>query len=396
MALIIKAVGDIAPGDCSVNGIGIGSVVKEKGPGVLFEKIGGMLNGGDLLLGNLEGSLSKKIYDQNLRLCGTPEIALALRQQGFDVLSVANNHSFDHGPDIFYETVKYCSKAGLEISGLRGGSDYYCKPVIFEKNSEKIGILAYNWIGIENITDMGRYQSAVKDGVVNYTWNRDRDENLKRQSVVRNRNKNVILDIQKLKKVVDIVIIMPHWGMEWSIYPPYGVILEARSFVDAGANMIIGSHSHAPQGIEVYNDSLIAYSLGNFIWDEVADIFSFGIVLTCEIDDRRVINFDVDFVKRTKKYFQLLPASIEEKKIYVNMLDKSSCAITSNKAFCLLDDDRIYHEYEKQYNRVKFRTFLYFLKKIPTHPFLIKVFFIKLYNFIKIVIMRVKGVKVKW
>ena len=397
MAIRLKAVGDIAPGDVAIDGIGVGSASKRHGLQYPFIKLDGVLDGSDLLLGNLEGSLSSRSLKENLRLCGLPGFARTLRDIGFSAVSVANNHVFDHGLEIFEETVLYCKEAGLKVCGLRGKDHYYCQPVIFEKQSVKIGLLAYTWIGLENdnIDEMGEYLPIVQDSVVNYTWNRDKTKDQEARAVVKEKNRKVIKDIQKLKREVDILVVMPHWGFEWSIFPPYGVTLEAKAIVDAGADLIIGSHTHSPQGIEIYNHSVIAYSLGNFLWDEIGDIFNFGMVLRCQISSEKVENYDYGFVKRENN-FQPEPVTKNEFNKYNSLINKSTSSILSNNAEKILNDDNIYKNYEKQYNKIKLRTLMFFLKNLPRHPFLFKPLFNKFQTLLYIIYLRLKGKKVKW
>ena len=201
----IRAVGDICPGDCSIEGFGVLSLTKKYGCEVPFSNLGNIFEDTDILIGNLEGVLSHRCLSENLRLGGLPGMAKTLRSVGFDVISLANNHVFDHGPDVLNETISICKEAGLKICGLRGKSGYYCEPVILKRKSVKIGILAYNWVGLEGLEDIEDYVSVVHDGIVNYTWNRDRDKDLNFRRIVTKRNKVVLNDIKKLKKEVDFV-----------------------------------------------------------------------------------------------------------------------------------------------------------------------------------------------
>ncbi len=394
-SIYLKAVGDIAPGDFSINGLGIYSLTKKYGCDFPFQKIGNLLDNCDLLLGNLEDVLSQRCFTKNLRHCGLPGMAQTLRQIGFDVLSVANNHSFDHGPDILEETVGHCEKAGIQVCGLRGYSDYYCRPVIIQKHKITIGILAYNWIGLENAGDIGKYLAIVEDSIVNYTWNRNKSNDLEARTLIKKKNTNVINDIKKLRNEVDILILMPHWGYEWTIYPPYGVTLEAKSFVEAGADLIIGSHPHVPQGIEIYNNGLIAYSLGNFLFDSVTEKFKWGMVLGCEIKPGSIKHYILSFVKNGK-YFQTEPSTEEESIENMCLIDKSSKAILSLQAKEKLDDDLIYREFEKQYSNLKYQKVVYLLKNLTRRPSLMKPILKKILNLMRLMILRTQGKKVRW
>ncbi len=391
----IKAVGDIAPGDYVAHGLGVLSITKKYGCDYLFKKIINELKDSDLLLGNLEGSLSHLSKKRNLRLCGLPEMALSLRNAGFDVLSVANNHVLDHGPDIFHETIVHCEHAGLMICGLRGKSEYYSQPVIIEKRGMKIGILAYNWVGSNNDEHASEYIAQIHDGIVNYSWERDRIRDNEAKIAIKTKNKHVINDIHELRKHVDIIVLMPHWGYEWTNYPPYGVTIEARTFIDAGTDIILGSHPHVPQGVEVYKNKLIVYSLGNFIFDSFSRKHQCGMLIDCTVPLNENPEYMLSFNERDV-YYRPSMAKADAANSSMELVGKSSAAIIDIAASHFLDDDLIYREYEKEYNILKIKKIAYLLKMTFLNPFLIKVVSNKLLSFLKIIFQRIMGKKIRW
>lgn len=393
--LSIKAVGDIAAGDYSMHGLGVCSYTKKYGCDYPFEKLNEILSGADLLLGNLEGALSERVLNDDLRLCGLPGVASTLGEIGFDILSVANNHAFDHGAEVFAETVDYCRKAGIEVCGLRGDAEYYSQPVVIYKNSMTIGVLAYNWIGLEKASEMEKYVAVVKDSVVNYTWNRNKKADLEAQKQVHDKNRNVISDIRRLREDVDVLILMPHWGYEWGIYPPYGVTLEARTFIDAGVDLIIGSHPHVIQGIERYKSGVIAYSLGNFLFDAPTEMFNTGMVLKCDVAIGAIPEYSYDFVKRSKN-FQPVPACGADDISSRKMVMESSEVVISEDAPVKLDDEIIYKEYEKQYNYLKRKKVVFLFKAMLMNPKLVIPILGKVRNLVVIILMRLQGKKVRW
>ena len=394
-SLTIKAVGDIAAGDYSIDGLGVCSYTKRYGCDYPFKRLSDILSGADLLFGNLEGALSERVLKEDLRLCGLPGIAGTLSKIGFDVLSVANNHTFDHGAEVFAETVNYCREAGIQVCGLRGDSEYFSQPVIINKNSMTIGVLAYNWIGLEKANEMEKYIAIVRDGVVNYTWNRNKKADKEAQKQVYDKNRNVISDIRRLRDEVDVLILMPHWGFEWGIYPPYGVTLEARAFIDAGVDLIIGSHPHVIQGIETYKSGLIAYSLGNFLFDAPTDKFNTGMVLDCNIKVGQTPEATYRFVKRSKN-FQPVPAYGDDDESSRKMVIESSKAILSVDAEVRLDDDNIYKEYEKQYDYLKRQKIVFLFKAMLRNPKLVIPILGKVKNLVIIILMRLQGKKIRW
>ena len=391
----IKSVGDIAAGDYSIHGLGVCAISRKYDAGYLFGNLQGLLNNKDILIGNLEGPLSKRAYNEDMRLCGIPEIASELKILGFDVLSVANNHIFDHGLSVFNETIAYCNDAGIKICGLRSKSDYYSEPVILEKKSLRIGLLAYNYIGLERMTDVDEHIAVVRDSVVNYTWNRDSENDRDARRNIDQSNKNVISDIKLLRKDVDIVIIMPHWGYEWGILPPYGVTQEAKLFLDSGADVIIGSHPHVIQGLEEVDSKLIAYSLGNFLFDSTRKKFDTGMIIDCKVNEHGVLGYDMNFVKRGVN-FRPEPASGKDLLNSRHMIKSSNEIISSSNKEDLLDDDLIYNEYERQYKKMKFHKVIFLLVNLFKHPRLLLPIIGKIKTLLYIIKERIKGNKIRW
>ncbi|MCK5076288.1 MAG: CapA family protein [Calditrichia bacterium] len=391
----IKAVGDIAPGDCGINGIGVLSITNKYGAAFPFNKIRNELSKSDILIGNLEGVLSNQCNHKKLRLCGHPDIAKTLKDIGFDVVSLANNHVFDHGEKVLEETIELLHKAGISICGLRGENGYYCKPVILNRNNMSIGILAYNWIGLENPGKFGDRIAIIEDGVVNYTWHRDKERDKKARIEIKDKNKWVINDIKKLREEVDFIILLPHWGIEWTIYPPYGVTLEAKFFIDAGVDLVIGSHPHVIQGYENYNDRQIFYSLGNFLFDGFGKKSKYGMLIEVDIAPQKVLNYKIHFVRRGK-YFQPEPIDSIEYEKNIKLIEKSNKAINADNSNIQLDDDLLYKQYEKHYNKNKYKKIIYLLIQSIKKPFLLKEILKKVGNLFHLLILRIKGEKVRW
>lgn len=396
--IIIKAVGDICPGDKGIPGFGVCSEMEKHGCTNHFLKIYPALSEADILIGNLEGGLSESHrYDQLKRLnfWGHGNFANTLKGTGFDILSVANNHSLEHGEKLFTETVRILNKAGIKVCGLRDENDYYSKPVIIEKKGYAVGFIAYNWVGIDKFADADKYIAQSRDSIVNYTWNRYQSDTNGCNQSIRNKNTKVIADIKKLRSECDIVVLMPHWGYEFVHYPPLGVVAEARSFIDAGADLIIGSHPHVLQGYEKYKNRWIVYSLGNFVFDMRVSKAKKTAVLRCEIDEAGGMSCEMTYA-RINKYFQPEPTGINDQNVIEKIIDNSNRAICSDKNTVLLNDDKLYRDYEKEYKKNKFWNVLYHFMLLPRKPTLLKDIIIKIKNFIDVVILKKEGKKVRW
>ncbi len=394
-AVYIKAVGDLCPGDFSVDGFGVGSLTKRKGCDYPFKSLDGALDGADILIANLEGVLSARCHNEYLPFGGLPEMAAALRAAGFGIVTLANNHAFEHGAEVLKETIYYCKEAGLKICGLRGKGPYYCEPVVIEKKGVSLGILAYNWVGLWDQVEIDKYLTTISDGLVNYTWDRDKEKDRQARQLIQEKNEYVIQDVKRLKNEVDGVILLPHWGYEWTIYPPYGVTLEARSFIDAGVDLIIGSHPHVAQGIEVYRDKVIAYSLGNFLFDPQPEEFFHGMVFECVMEKDRIVKYDYFAMASDDRCQPERPGAVEQEK-FKQTIERSSAAIISATAEMELDDDLIYKEFEKGYNRRKVKKIKYLFVAMLKNPSMIKPIFRKVINLLELIFRRLQGQRVRW
>jgi len=212
-----------------------------------FLKIADALKETDILFGNLEGPISDKgknigsIYSFR----ADPKAIEGLNFAGFDVLSVANNHMFDWGREALEDTFARFKEAGINYVGGGLNKTEAHSPVIKEIKGAKIAFLAYCSEGSE-------YWEAAADrsGIA---WLKE--ENLKK-------------DIENAKTLADLVIVSMHFGEEYQQKPNSSQKYFARLAIDSGADLVVGHHSHVLQPIEEYKQGFIAYSLGNFVFDQ--------------------------------------------------------------------------------------------------------------------------------
>ena len=186
----------------------------------------------DFLFGNLESIISDKgkrvgsIYSFR----ANPLAIEGLQFAGFDMLSVANNHSFDYGRIGFEDSLSRLKEAGIVYGGVR------------EVKGTKIVVLAYTTLGSPLWNDV--------------PW------------IDLNRIDQLQTDIARAKTLGDIVIVSFHWGDEYITTPNDFQKILGRTAIDAGANIVVGHHPHVVQPLEQYKNGWIAYSLGNFVFDQ--------------------------------------------------------------------------------------------------------------------------------
>jgi len=124
---------------------------------------------------------------------------------------------------------------------LKGEGESSCASIIKYIHGKRVGILGYSLVNENYYKGILLYASGRKEEILH--------------------------DIIELKKKTDYIVVSCHWGMEFIDRPSLNIQRLARQMVDAGASIILGHHPHVVQGIERYKNSLILYSLGNFLFD---------------------------------------------------------------------------------------------------------------------------------
>ena len=245
--IILFAVGDI------MFDRGVELNIKKNGNGDFrfpFLRIADDLQKADILFGNLEGPVSNQgrnvgsIYSFR----ADPKVIEGLKYAGFDVLSLANNHMFDYGREALEDTFKRLEEADIDYigAGLNEQEAYF--PLIKEVNGTKIAFLAY--------TDLGPESWKATEEYSGMAWINEED-----MEIIKN-------DIEKAKQESDILVVSLHSGNEYSIIPSFFQSYFFKACIDAGADIGIGHHPHVVQDIEEYGNGWIAYSLGNFVFDQ--------------------------------------------------------------------------------------------------------------------------------
>jgi poly-gamma-glutamate synthesis protein (capsule biosynthesis protein) len=162
-----------------------------------------------------------------------------------DYVSIANNHIGDAGNNGILQTIANLKKRGLRYSGAGKDLAAAQKPAILDANGTKVAILAYDAIA------PGYHAAKGEPGSSKLTI------------------KAVQAGVKAARKAgAKVVIVFPHWGVEYHYSPFQNQQRLARQIIDAGADMIIGNHAHYAAAVEVYKGKPIWYALGNFVFDQ--------------------------------------------------------------------------------------------------------------------------------
>lgn len=259
LLILICAYQPIFANDLPITISFVGDIMLDETPGQIIKKKGDpflhfrdILTSTDITIGNLECPVSAKkgIRENKPYTFKAHPRVLPLLKKYFSAVSVANNHTYDFGEEVFIDTLRNLEKNKIGYFG--GGKNLYDahKPLIFNIRNKKVALLGYNEFfprSFEALTDRAGIAWSEDDFVV---------EGIKNA---------------KSKYGADYVITFPHWGIEHEKIASERQVHLARLMIDSGADAVIGGHPHVTQNIETYKGKPIFYSLGNFVFNGFTD-----------------------------------------------------------------------------------------------------------------------------
>lgn len=214
-----------------------------------FRLLASFTDDADITLGNLETAIisGRPILTGEFSFRTNPKSVGGLKLAGFDLVSLANNHTPNFGQDGLKNTFKELDSAGIKYVGAGLDNEKAKKSVIIEKQGIKFGFLAYVYPDLP-----AGYKAGENRAGLNFM---DLDQ--------------LKSDIANLKPQVDFVIVQMHAGTEYIFTPNKQQTEFARLAIDSGACIVIGHHPHVVQTFEKYKNGYIIYSLGNYIFDQM-------------------------------------------------------------------------------------------------------------------------------
>ncbi len=208
-----------------------------------------LLTGADLTIGNLESAVlpdaPHHADPRGFVFTADADWLPVLAENGFDLISTANNHSNDAGTRGLTTAVEAIRAAGMAAAGAGVGEDVFSAELL-EAQGTTLAVIACTGI---------RGRNAVQpspDRVLAMSCN----------------DGSVAREIANARQQADVVLVYPHWGVEYYPRPRSYQRDLAAEWVAAGADLVIGHHSHFPGGMEDIDGTLVMYSLGNFIFDQ--------------------------------------------------------------------------------------------------------------------------------
>lgn len=281
----VTVVGDIIPGRH------VAEAMAKHGTDFPFKTALPLVAGSDVTVGDLECPLTDRVKPpySGMVFSAPAKTVQGLQLLGLTAVTLANNHSTNFGRQAFTDTLKVLKQNDIKYAG--GGYNYTeaHQPAVVDSKGMKIAVLSYN--SIDGSLDATSSDSGV-------TWIRMPPFHADNPDDVR----MVLQDIRKAKQQADFVIPCFHWSEEYKYHPNASMVQLAHSALDAGADMVIGQHPHSVQSIEWYKGKFIAYSLGNFIFDQrqveingvqVGEQARRGLVLRCDFRQKHLVSLEL-------------------------------------------------------------------------------------------------------
>lgn len=218
----------------------VGAKIAKNGVAPLLDQLAGeekrFFMGSDIISANLEGAVTDNgqhyppVASNDFAF--SPEVVGELKKYNFNFFNIANNHLTDQGNKGVEETTKNLTNLGVNFSGCSDAQTGECSGKVIEINGVKVAMLGFSMV--YHAFDLEEAKKIISD----------------------------------YKKQADLVVINIHWGVEYEHKYNTTQSIIAHALSDSGADLIIGHHPHVVQGLEIYNNKPIFYSLGNFIFDQ--------------------------------------------------------------------------------------------------------------------------------
>lgn len=254
---------------------GIQDTIIKEGAEYPLKNLKEFLHGFDYRFCNLECPITAKgeVHpDKKYVFRGKPEHIALLKYAEINGVSLANNHACDYGKTGLLDTIVNLTKNNIYIAGAGENIKSAHLPLTINVNNIKLAVLAYASVAYDD-----SFAGKNTPGIA-----------MAKLELIKE-------DIKKHKPSFDFIIITIHWGDEYSEYPSDRDIKIAHQIINSGADAVIGHHPHIFQGIEIYEDKPIIYSLGNFVFGSVNE------------DARENIVVEISFQKNRIKSFRVFP-----------------------------------------------------------------------------------------
>lgn len=230
---------------------GVAKAIARSGPGYPLAKVRSLLTSGDIAVVNLECAISQRppVLRKRFNFGAPPGSAQVLKQGGITIVNLANNHSMDCGREGLVDTMKALQASGISWFGAGRSMADAERPLIVRVHGMRVGFL-----GFCRFLPEGMFLANDRPTFATVTH-----ERLRRT-------------ISRARRKCDVLVVCAHWGREYDPRPSSEQDALATEMVNTGADVVIGSHPHVLQPLRAVRRgrrrALVAYSLGNFVFDD--------------------------------------------------------------------------------------------------------------------------------
>lgn len=283
----------IAVGDIMLSR-SVGRTVALQGSDYPFANITSYLKSADFVFANLETPISAgpPVPDGDFSFHSDPSVVKGLVDAGVSMVSIANNHVPNAGTQGVVDTINYLDQANIGHAGAGSNEAAAEAPYYFQKNGIRFALLAYN----DKDVVPANYSAGVNHPGTNF---------MDTVKVARN--------VAAAKEDADIVIVSMHAGHEYHDIPDVDQVNFAHAAIDAGADIVIGTHPHVVQPVELYKGKYIIYCLGNFVFDQG---FSY------EVEHGMTVKLDFDKVGLTSiQYNPIVIKNLSQPELVTDQAD---------------------------------------------------------------------------
>lgn len=295
---------------------GVARRAGREGVGRVFADVKEELAGADVAFGNLENPVASRCRRaaKKISFRARPVYAGALAGAGLDLVSLANNHTPDCGKSGLLETIDHLRARGLRWVGAGSTPTAAEAPVVLTVRGIKIAFVAFT-----DVEPLSGPRRDVWDGVARVS-----EAGLRRA-------------VTNARGGADAVVVSLHWGIEYASRPGARQRELAQAAVEAGADLVLGHHTHTLQGLEAFaplgtkRRALVAYSLGNFVFDSPPSLgrrVVESVVLRCRFGKGGLVSAEVRPVVLDK--YLPRPASPDEARAILQRLTDLSAELGTN------------------------------------------------------------------
>ncbi len=250
-------------------------------PDYPYEEVREIISQADLAIGTFNAAMSHRVTHTGCvwtyQLVGSPQNADALQRAGFDVMSVATNHIKDCGlmkswcNETFFDTLDNLRRVGIQAVGAGKDLREALQPVVIKVQGVRFAFVSLG----DSKMDESVFATDANPGIARLT------------------QENMTIAIAAAKEAADVVIALPHWGSEDNFVPNWNQRTQAQQLVAAGADLIVGNHTHVVQAITEIEGVPVFFGLGNFVFDQWLRDHRQGVILLVKFRGARYMGYEL-------------------------------------------------------------------------------------------------------